>query len=72
MNEDIEVYLDDSGSYLEALIKSRKHLKESEALLQKLDQLITLELDLGVMAAEKAKSEILKKQDKDNIVRPIK
>ena len=72
MNEDIEVYLDDSGSYLEALIKSRKHLKESEALLQKLDQLISLELDLGVMAAEKAKSEILKKQDKDNIVRPIK
>ena len=71
MNEDIEVYLDESGGYLEALIKSRKHLKESE-LLQKLDQLISLELDLGVMAAEKAKSEILKKQDKDNIVRPIK
>ena len=78
MNEDIEVYLDqtsEGSSYLESLIKSRQFLIQSggdgsNALLNKLDLVINAELDLALMGAEKAKSEIVK-ATKDNI-RPIK
>lgn len=78
MNSDnIEVYLDESGGYIESLIKSRKNLIQSggngsNTLLTKLDLVIEVELELALMVAEKAKSEILKKQDKDKVVRPIK
>ncbi len=70
MNEDIEMFLDESGCYLESLIKSRKHLLPTH-LLNKLDLLIEAELDLAIMGAKKAKSEILKTNPKDNL-RPIK
>lgn len=69
MNEDIIEYIDDSGGYLESLIKSRKHV--GDKLLVKLDELIEAELDLAIMGAAKAKSEILKK-NKDNTLVPIK
>ena len=72
MNEDVEVFFDksDGSSYLESLCKSREYLKDSP-LLAKLDEAIALELELAIMGAEKAKSEILKAAPKDNI-RPIK
>ena len=72
MNEDIEVYLDGGNSpcYLESLIKCRQMLKDSP-LLARLDEAISLELDLAVLGAEKAKSELLKTTAKDNI-RPLK
>ena len=57
--------------FLECLIKSRVHLKNCSKLSDKLDELIHAELDLAIMGAEKAKSEILKK-NKDDVVRPIK
>ena len=75
MNEDtMEMYLDGSngGCYLESLIKCRINLVENTKLLKKLDILIEAEMELALLGTEKAKSEILKKQCKDNIVRPIK
>ena len=69
MDEDTEVFFEGSGCFLESLMKSRKYLADSAKLLRKLDEVISLELDLAVMGAEKAKSEILKSQSKDNIVR---
>lgn len=69
MNEDIIEYIDTSGGYLESLIKSRRHV--GDKLLSKLDNLISLEIDMAVMAAEKARSEILKKNT-ESVVRPIK
>lgn len=77
MNEDIEVYLDSSNagsSYIESLIKSMailEKLSNGQGAIKKLETVISLELDLAILGAEKAKSEILK-QTKDNIVRPIK
>ncbi len=70
MNEDIEVFMDESGCFLEALMKSRRHV-ENTVLSTQLDKLIGLEIELAIMGAEKAKSEILKK-NKDNVLRPIK
>ncbi len=80
-NDDIEVYLDqtsDGSSYLESLVRSRMHLAKLPgmqgcAMIKKLEQVIDLELDLAIMGAEKAKSEIIKKaaKEKDNL-RPIK
>lgn len=69
MEDDLEMYFDSTGSFLESIIKSRKHLDGK--LLNKLDELIDAELDLAIMGAAKAKSEILKK-DTDNKIRPIK
>ena len=61
----------ESGCYLEALIRSRQLVKDTVYLADKLDNVISLELDLAVMGAEKAKSEILKRNS-DNKIRPIK
>jgi len=69
MNEDIEVYLE--PSYLESLIRSRKYLNSQGDLIKKLDLVIHAELDLALLGAEKAKSEVLKLSAKDNL-RPIK
>lgn len=73
MNEDIEVFLDGNNSpcYIESLIRCRHLLKESP-LLTRLDEAIALELDLAVLGAEKAKSEIIKSDTKENKIRPIK
>lgn len=72
-DDDIDIYMDNSGgaSYIESLAKTRPLLKESLTLSTKLDELIYMELELAIMGAEKAKSEILKK-NKDDVVRPIK
>lgn len=66
--ETIEAFFDQTGCFLESLIKSRKHL--TGKLLSKLDGVIDAELDLALMGAEKAKSEILKA--KGNKLVPIK
>lgn len=76
MNEDIEVYLDnsDSTSYIESLAKTRAHLnniyKVDCSIMTKLDALLEAEIELAILGAEKAKSEILKAAK--NKVRPIK
>jgi len=59
----------DITSYIESLCKSRELLKNSE-LLNKLDNVISLELELALQCAERELSE-LRKSTKDN-VRPIK
>ncbi len=70
MIEDIKVYMDKytGGSYLESLIASRRFL--SGQLLTSLDEVITVEIELALMGATKAKSEVLKKTT--DTVRPIK
>lgn len=71
MDDEISMYVNqDTGSYVESLIRSRSHLSNAPSLLHKLDQVISAELDLALLAAEKAKSEILKQSN--NTVRPIK
>lgn len=72
MNEDIEEFIlnTDSHSFLESLARARK-LLEGTDMVAKLDEVLTAEIELALMGAEKAKSEILKK-DKDNKIRPIK
>lgn len=81
MNEEIDVYLDSSGGYyLESLIKSRKILLSDptyikDTLIFKIEEVISLELDLAILGSEKAKREVLKNtklsEAKDNL-RPIK
>ncbi len=73
MNDDISMYLDksDPSSYIESLVRCRALLSNSPTLLAKLDEVVSEELDLALMGAKKAKSEILKKS-KDNILKPIK
>ncbi len=73
MTDDVDVYLDSSngGCYLESLINTRINLEDCPRLLKKLDELIEAEIDLAIMGAEKAKSEILK-ASKEATVRPIK
>jgi hypothetical protein len=75
--DDIEVYLDSSSdgtSYIESLTKSWRLFAQlvtcDHYLMKKLEEVISLELDLAILGAEKAKSEILKK--KDNKLVPIK
>lgn len=72
MNEDIEMYFDQSDStcYIESLAKTRQYLKDSDLLI-KLDLVISAELDLALLATEKAKSEVLKANNTNNL-RPIK
>ncbi len=71
-NDDIEIFFekDDGGCFIESLARSRRYLKDTP-LLAKLDKLVSYEIDLAIMGAEKAKSEALKKNSKDNL-RPIK
>lgn len=72
MNDETEMFFEKSeGScYLESLARTRQYLKDTD-FLKKLDEVILLEIDLAKMGAEKAKSEIMKMTNKDN-VRPIK
>lgn len=71
-NDDIEIFFekDDGGCFIESIARSRRHLKDTP-LLAKLDELISHEIDLAILGAEKAKSEYIKKNNKDNL-RPIK
>jgi hypothetical protein len=55
------------GCYIESLMRSRRHLIDSPKLLEALDTVIEAELELALMGADKARSEILK-LNKDNIV----
>jgi hypothetical protein len=71
MSDDMSVFVnEDSGFYIESLIKSLCHLKKGDSLAVKLRTVIEEELDLALMAAQKAKSEILKKNAKE--VSPLK
>ena len=70
MNDDFDVYFDKTGCYVESLLRSRQYLKNCPSLLYKLDEVIQAEIELALMGAKKAISEILK-DSKDN-VRPIK
>ncbi len=70
-NDEMMFFQGDSGGYLEGLIRSLPLLKEEAVLLDKLKLVIGLELDLAIMGAEKAKSEILK-ANATSKVRPIK
>jgi hypothetical protein len=75
MNEDDNtLFLEsDSGCFLESMMRSRRHIDSLPDMLAKLDVLIHLELDLAIAGAEKAKSELVKKNAKDaSPVRPIK
>lgn len=65
MDDEIDVFFTDSGStcYLESLIRSRvllSKITEEIDLIDKLNYLISLELDLAVVGAEKAMSEVKK------------
>jgi len=57
-------------SFLESLARTRQYLLSSAKLVAEIDAVISAELELALMGAKKAKSNILK-ADKDNI-RPIK
>jgi len=76
MNEEIEVYLPDTGSssYVEsltnALIKLHKVYNIESKLVKTTEAVLLAELELALLGAEKARSEILK-ATKDNI-KPIK
>ncbi len=59
-NDDMAEFFTDSSNYLESLIRCRKLLEGAYSLAAKLDEVIALELDLALMGAEKAKSEIVK------------
>ncbi len=71
MSDDIEMIMDlgnntDGTSYIESLSKCRKLLQDS-LLLVKLDSVISAELDLAFMSANKAINEIRKENIKDNV-----
>lgn len=73
MEDDITMFTADSGCYLESLVRCRGFLLSQEgfpssrqSLLDVLDQVLHAELELALMAADKAKSEITK-LSKNNI-----
>jgi hypothetical protein len=71
MNDEVEMFMDQGGgmSFIESLTRARLNLKDS-TLMAKLEEVIAAEIELALMGAAKAKSEILK-NSKDT-VRPIK
>lgn len=73
--DDIEMIIDsgnDGVCYIESLARSARYLTEFlPELLPKLSEVITAELDLALLSAEKARSELLK-SNKEATVRPIK
>lgn len=77
--DDIEIFFDkgDGGCFLESLARTKIYLSKIYrcdcTIMTKIDSVLELELDLAIMGAEKAKSEIVKAsaKDKDNL-RPIK
>lgn len=73
MNDEMEIFFDksDGTSFIESLAKSRQWLKDNNELSSKLDNALNLELDLAILEAEKAKSNLLK-NSKDNKLVPIK
>lgn len=69
MEDDITMFTADSGCYLESLVRCRQSLLaqgRGQPLLDVLDQVLHAELELALMAADKAKSEITK-LSKNNI-----
>ena len=72
MEDDLDMFFSSgSNTYLASLIQSRQCLKDVPHLLTKLDAAIELELELALIGAQKAKSEVVKK-DASSVVRPIK
>lgn len=65
VNDEMEVYFEnDKGSYLESVIHSRYILYKTNnidwGLIDKIDELVHLELDLAIIGARKAMSEVNK------------
>jgi hypothetical protein len=58
-----------SENIIEVLARTRQHLTGSP-LLSRLDELLSLELDLSIYSAEKVKGDLIKEKAKDN-VRPL-
>ena len=72
MTDDVEIILGETGSeacYIESLARTRFYLPGN--LLEKLDAVIEAELELALLGAEKAKSDILKDNAKNNVT-PLK
>ena len=69
MEDDKAEFFTDSSNYLESLVKCRALIKDSPTLATKLDDILSLELDLAMAGAEKAMSEIVKDRAK---VTPLK
>ncbi len=65
MNEEIEMFFENSAgpSYLESIIKTRRLLVDVD-LISKIDELIGLEIDLAIIGAKKALSEVKKESGK--------
>lgn len=77
MTDDIEMYFEGVGTapcYIESLIRSRLHLNQlftfESPMVIKLEEVILAELELALLSAEKAKSEILKDRAKN--ISPLK
>jgi len=71
MSDDMSVFIDqDSGSYIESLIKCLCHLKEGDPFISKIRTVIDAELDLSLLMAHKAKSDLLKSNQTN--LRPVK
>ena len=69
MNDDIEVIIaGETGSSLESLVKSRAILLGSNGneFISSINEVISIEIELALLYAQKAKSELLK-SNKDNI-----
>ena len=75
-NDDIDVYMDMAAgtSYIESLAKANIYLSKlyncQSPIMNKIGQLLIAEIELAILGAEKAKSEILKSSE--NKIRPIK
>lgn len=73
MNDELEIFFDKSdGCYLESLIRSRvllSKISEEESLIDKLNEVISIELELALAGSKKALSEVAPPK---NNVRPIK
>lgn len=71
MNDDFLGFIDqDSGSYVESLIKCLLQVDEKSSLYAKLYTVIDAELDLSLLMTQKAKSDLLKSNQSN--LRPIK
>jgi hypothetical protein len=72
MNEEIDMFLNTASgiSYIESLSRALLNLNGNH-LASKLEEVIGLEIELALIGAQKAKSEVVK-SNKDSVVRPIK
>ncbi len=64
MDDDMAEFFTNSSNYFESLVKCRALLADSPELSAKLDEVLSLEIDLAMAGAEKAMSEIIKDRAK--------